>query len=237
MDNQRRISEFNQENRPFYIVDHDDGTFALCLPFTFLTGQYADYCQEAFDNYAKSIGEPVYNDIGLRTHGNGYEWEAAFRQIFRNDPNIGRVLFDCEAGGFFCSCDDLDIIEDFGIRFKDLCEDTAHFTEVIAEGIQYQEAWEKEQEQLMKTVRGQLMKYPSAVFEIKTPDGDVRISPNDIKLLLSGEMNTVIIDDCHYAAFELLDQEVLAMQTDIFDDSLIRMKTGGYEEPDFEMTM
>lgn len=131
-------------------MDHDDGTFALCLPFTFLTGQYADYCQEAFDNYAKSIGDPVYNDIGLRTHGNGYEWEAAFRQIFRNDPNIGRVLFDCEAGGFFCSCNDLDIIEDFGIRFKDLCEDTQHFTEVIAEGIQYQEAWEKEQEQLMK---------------------------------------------------------------------------------------
>ena len=74
-------------------------------------------------------------------------------------------------------------------------------------------------------------------FEIKTPDGDVRISPNDIKLLLSGEMNTVIIDDCHYAAFELLDQEVLATQTDIFDDSLIRMKTGGYDEPDFELTM
>ena len=109
--------------------------------------------------------------------------------------------------------------------------------EVITEGNQFQEAWEKEQEQLMKTVKGQLMKHPSAVFEIKTPDGDIRISPNDIKLLLSGEMNTVVIDGCHYAAFELLDQEVVGMQTDIFDDSLIRMKTGGYEEPDFEMTM
>lgn len=89
----------------------------------------------------------------------------------------------------------------------------------------------------MKTVKGQLMKHPSAVFEIKTPDSDIRISPNDIKLLLSGEMNTVVIDGCHYAAFELLNQEVVGMQTDIFDDSLIRMKTGGYEEPDFEMTM
>jgi len=27
------------------------------------------------------------------------------------------------------------------------------------------------------------------------------------------------------------------MQTDIFDDTLIRMKTGGYDQPDFEMTM
>lgn len=199
--------------------------------------RYADYCQTAFDRYAKSIGEPTTTPIGLKTHGNGYEWEAAFRQAFRNDPNIGRVLFDCEAGGFFCSCDDLDILEDFGIRFKDVCEDTDRFTEVVTEGIQFHEALEKEQEQLMKTVKGQLMKHPSAVFEIKTPDSDIRISPNDIKLLLSGEMNTVVIDGCHYAAFELLNQEVVGMQTDIFDDSLIRMKTGGYEEPDFEMTM
>ena len=118
-----------------------------------------------------------------------------------------------------------------------MCESTDQFTEVIAQGIQYQDAWEKEQEQLMKTVRGQLMKHPSAVFEIKTPDGDIRLSPNDIKMLLSGEMNTVVIEDCHYAAFELLDQEVEAMQTDIFDGNLIRMKTGGYDEPDFGLTM
>ena len=237
MENVRRIKEFNRENRPFYIVDHDDGTFSLCLPFDLLSGEYADYCQAAFDKYAESIGEQPYNSIGLKTHGNGYEWEAAFRQIFRNDPNIGRILFDCEAGGFFCSCDDLDIIEDFGIRFKDVCEDTDRFSKFIAQGIIKQEKWEREQEQLMKTVRGQLMKHPSAVFEIKTPDGDIRLSPNDIKMLLSGEMNTVVIEDCHDAAFELLDQEVLEMQVDIFDDSRIRMKTGGYEEPDFELTM
>ena len=237
METTRRINEFNQENRPFYIVDHDDGTFSLCLPLDLLNGQYADYCQAAFDNYAKSIGEPTTTPLGLKTHGHGYEWEAAFRQAFRNDPNIERVLFDCESGGFYCYCDDLDVIEDFGIRFKDVCEDTDHFYKMIAQGVLKQEKWEREQEQLMKTVKGRLMKHPSAVFEIKTPDGDVRISPNDIKMLLSGEMNTVVIDDCHYAAFELLDQEVLGMQTDIFDGNLIRMKTGGYDEPDFEMTM
>ena len=237
METTRRLNEFNIVNRPFYIVDHDDGTYTLCLPLDLLNGQYADYSQTAFDNYAKSIGEPTTTPIGLKTHGNGYEWEAAFRQAFRNDPNIGRVLFDCKAGGFFCSCDDLDILEDFGIRFKYVCEDTNLFTEVITEGIQFQEAWEKEQEQLMKTVRGQLIKHPSAVFEIKTPDGDIRLNPHNIKMLLSGEINTVVIDDCHYAAFKLLNQEVEAMQTDIFDGSLIRMKTGGYEEPNFEMTM
>ena len=36
---------------------------------------------------------------------------------------------------------------------------------------------------------------------------------------------------------EPITHEVLGMQTDIFDGNLIRMKTGGYDEPDFEMTM
>ena len=237
MENVRRIKEFNRENRPFYIVDHDDGTFALCLPFDLLTGEHANYGQAAFDKYAESIGEPPYNSIGLRTHGSGYEWEAAFRQAFRNDPGIGRVLFDCEAGGFFCYSDNLDIIEDFGIRFKELCEDTDRFTEVIAEGIQHQQEWEKEQEQLMKTVKGQLMKHPFETFEIMTPDGTIRLTSEDCAMLLSGEMQEVVINNCHYCAFELLDQEVLKMQTDIFDDNLIRMKTGGYDQPNFEMTM
>ena len=95
MENEKRIKEFNRENRPFYIVDHDDGTFSLCLPLDMLNGQYSDYCQTAFDNYAKSIGEPTTTPIGLKTHGNGYEWEAAFREVFKNDPDIGRVIFDC----------------------------------------------------------------------------------------------------------------------------------------------
>ena len=29
MENTKRINEFNRENRPFYILDHDDGTFSL----------------------------------------------------------------------------------------------------------------------------------------------------------------------------------------------------------------
>lgn len=100
MENERRIKEFNRTHRPFYIVDQDDGAFSLCLPLDLLEGKYANYCQEAFDNYARSIGDPLYTSISLKTHGNGYEWEAAFRQTFRNDPDIGRVIFDCEAGGF-----------------------------------------------------------------------------------------------------------------------------------------
>ena len=237
IENQRRINEFNRNNRPFYIVDQDDGTFSLCLPFDLLVGKYANYCQEAFDNYAKSIGDPLYTPIGLRTHGNGYEWEAAFREVFKNDPDIGRVIFDCEAGGFFCNCDSLDIIEDFGERFKEVCENTELFTRKITEGIPNAEAREKAQEQLMKTVRGHLMKYPSATFDILTPDGGIHLNPEDTKMLLSGEANEVMIADCHYAAFELLDQEVTNMQVDLFHSDIIRMKTSGDFVEGFELTM
>lgn len=58
-------------------------------------------------------GEPAYSKNGLKTHGSGYEWEAAFREAFKDDPNIQRILFDCEAGGFFCYANDLTLLEDF----------------------------------------------------------------------------------------------------------------------------
>ena len=48
MENERRIKEFNRENRPFYIVDHDDGTFSLCLPLDLLNGQYAEGREKMF---------------------------------------------------------------------------------------------------------------------------------------------------------------------------------------------
>lgn len=127
MEIKQRIEKFNQEQTPFYIVDHDDGAFSLCLPLAFLSGEYDQYCQDAFDAYAAEIGEPAYSQNGLKTHGSGYEWEAAFRETFKEDANIKNILFDCEAGGFFCYANDLSLIEDFGRRFKDICEDAERF--------------------------------------------------------------------------------------------------------------
>ena len=120
MDTKQRIDKFNRETPPFYIVAHDDGQFSLCLPLDLLSDDYYPYCQDAFDAYAVEIGEPAYSKNGLRTHGNGYEWEAAFRQAFRDDPNLKKILFDCEAGGFFCYADDLSLIEYFGSRFREI---------------------------------------------------------------------------------------------------------------------
>ena len=36
------------------------------------------------------------DERGLKTHGNGYEWDAAFREAFADEPNIERIIFDSE---------------------------------------------------------------------------------------------------------------------------------------------
>ncbi len=225
-----RLDAFQKENPPFYIVDHDNGTFSLCLPLDFLNGEYCDYCQDAFDTFAEANGEPHIDDHHT-IYGNGYDWQAAFAEAFKDDPNIGRIIFDCEAGGFFCYCDNLDIIEDFGKRFKSICEDYDKFVPIVAEGIRNAEIREAEQERLMKTVKGQLMTNPKATFDIVSPLGEIRVTPEMSKKLLAGEMPTVQIGGVHYADYELLDQPIKGQQTDIFDDNLIRMKTDEAPEP------
>ena len=228
MEVKQRIEAFNKGNAPWYIVEHDNGEFSLCLPLDLLGDEYYPYCQDAFDAYAAETGEPAYSKNGLRTHGSGYEWEAAFREAFKDDPNIQRILFDCEAGGFFCYANDLTLLEDFGSRFKDICEDTEGFFPIVSEGIRRAEARRLEQESLMRTVRGQLMSEPSSVFEIMTPAGEIRLTPEDSRALLDGEKQAVEIGGESFPADFLLGQEVSAMQTDLFHPELIRVRT---EEP------
>lgn len=100
MNTEKQIEDFNNTNAPFYVVAHDDGRFSLCLPIALLSDEYYPYCQTAFDNYAKEIGDEVCDERGLKTHGNGYEWDAAFREAFADEPNIERIIFDSEAGSF-----------------------------------------------------------------------------------------------------------------------------------------
>lgn len=234
MEIKQRIDRFNRDNPPFYIVNHDDGTFSLCLPLDFLCGEYRLYCQDAFDAYAAEIGEPACDEYGLYNHGSGYEWEAAFREAFKDDPGIDKISFDCEMGGFFCYANDLSLIEDFGRRFKKICEDTERFTPIVSQGIKTAEAQREEYERLMGTVRGQLMKNPSVDFEIMTPDGNIRITPEDGKALLDIDTEVVRIGNTIVSTQELLDQEVADMQRDLFDPNLIRLKT---EVPEEAMTM
>lgn len=155
---------------------------------------------------------------------------GAFREAFKDDSNIGRILFDCEMGGFYCYANDLTLLEDFGSRFKDICEDTERFIPIVSEGIKNAEAWEAEQEALMRTVKGRLMQRPAATFDIMTPDGNVRLTPKESKTLLSGEMQFIKIGGITFTSYELLNQEITDMQTDLFDQNLVRLKTEESEE-------
>ena len=111
-------------------------------------------------------------------------------------------------GGFFCDANNLSLIEDFGKRFKAICEDTERFTPIVSQGIKKAEAQQAEQERLMRTVRGQLMQNPSAHFDMMTPDGNIRLMPEKDKALLDGKTQFIKIGGLTYAAYELLDQEV-----------------------------
>lgn len=111
------------------------------------------------------------------------------------------------------------------------------FTKTIAEGIKNADEREAEQERIAKTVRGQLMRHPECSFDIMTADGRVQLTPEDIKTMLSGEKQDIRIDGVIYAAYELLDMEVVDMQADLFDNGLIRMKADESDEQAFEQTM
>ena len=65
-----------------------------------------------------------------------------------------------------------------------------------------------------------------------SPYGNVSITPDETKRLLDGVQHTVKIDGAEFAAYELLDQEVIGSQVDLFDSSIVRLKT---EEPDLDM--
>ena len=227
-----RIEAFNRENKPFYIVDHEGGKFSLCLPLDMLPEEYYPYCQDAFDAYAEEIGVSKLQLSGRHRFGDGYDWQAAFTQAFAGDPNMEKISFDCEASGFFCGSHDLAVLEQSGAKFREICTDTARFTPIVSQGIRRMQQQMAERERLMKTVRGQLMANPRAEFHIMTPDGPVTLHPADIKDLLEGSRTTIDIEGVHYAAFELLDQEVTASQMDLFNENCIRMKT---EEANLEM--
>ncbi len=148
IDSKQRINKFNRENAPFYIVDHENGKYSLCLAFSFLEGEYEHFGQDAFDRYALEIGDPVMDDLGLFTHGNGYEWQTVFEKVFEGDPEGGRIQYDCEAGGFFCYAESLPLLEDLGSRFRAVCMDGEKFAEIVSMALK--EAAEAAQSQTMQ---------------------------------------------------------------------------------------
>lgn len=216
------IAEFNDTCEPFYIVDHEDGVYSLCYPIDMVEEEIG---QAAFDAYAEERGEPVCDVIGLKTYGSGYDWESAFRKYFETDPHIQDIHFDCESSGFFCDSNDLETLADMGRRFHKVASNTEEFTPIISAGIKEADAKRAEEKALMKTVRGQFMKYPAATFYIRTPDGDLIATPIMTQTMLSGELPHVQIANTTFNAEEFLGQRVCGVQKDLFDENVVRLKT------------
>lgn len=229
MNTEQRLKTFNKENAPFYIVDHEDGEFSLCLAFSFLSGDYADYGQAAFNHYAEQIGDPVI-ERDLYTHGNGYEWESVFKKAFENDANIDKISFDCEAGGFFCYTDDLTLLEDFGKRFRAICVDTDRFSELVCTALTEAAIREAEDEKIRGTVRGFLVECPDAEAEIVTPDGRLTLTAEQGQQLLNGSMESIAIGGVEVDADALLSQKITHIYQDVLGDGRFRMKTETPEE-------
>lgn len=229
----QEIEEFDAACKPFYLVDHDSGTFSLCLAFSFLD---YDYGQEAFNAYAREIGVPERDKYGVYSYGNGYEWEAAFKEAFRNDPNLRKIKFDCEAGGFFCNCNDLSVIKDFGQRFKALVDDSAAFTKVVSDGIK---AYEKQRDEFAKIefkIKGRLIRHPDANFMIRTVQGDVRLHPKEIQGLLDGSRDTLLVGGRHMKASDFLMQDAYYIQPDLFEKNTFQLITNeAYELQEQQM--
>lgn len=143
MDIKQRIKKFDTENKPFYMVDHENGTYSLCLPLSSLKGEYIDFCQEAFNCYALQAGDPV-TDGRFYTHGSGHEWKIVFEKAFENEEKLKQITFDCEATGFFCYSDAFEIIEEYGRRFRKICMNEQEFTELVCKALAQDKQIEEE---------------------------------------------------------------------------------------------
>lgn len=230
MDIKQRINKFNTENRPFYIVDHENGEYSLCLALSFLEGEYEDFGQEAFNRYATEIGDPVMENGRWFTHGNGHEWKYVFEKAFEDDPDSGIIKYDCEAGGFFCYAKSLPLIEDFGARFRSICMDGEKFAELVSTALK--EAAEKERmaAEIRNTLRGFLVENPQGSADIMTPDGLLQLTAGQGHQLLKGSLKTVMVGDMEVNAEELLRQEITHKQQDLFQDGHFQIKTKAPEQ-------
>ena len=239
----QKIRVFNESSDPFYLVDHGD-EISLCCVFHPLPDSVFSLGQEAFNRYAERIGDPVTDRYGLYTHGSGYEWEYVFRKAFEKDPNIGKMSFDCEAGGFFCYGDSVDMLAYFGRRFLQIMNDTESLTELICQAVPEGEQREAELQQLRRTVRGFLMEHPNATRDLMTPDGSFHLTPEIGKALLDGKPARIQPGvsgfSCGVDADLILDMQICACSQSRADNnhySMIAEPPVEDESEGFGMTM
>lgn len=189
MNTKKIIEKFNRENKPFYLVDLGEG-YSLCLLLGGTPMATAEYGQYAFNHYAEVVGKPVEVD-GWLTYGDGYDWEYVFKKAFENDPSISKLNFDCESCGFFCDSADLSVIESFGRRFRDICENREEFIKLVETAMYEAEtklqSESRDYEENMLSVRMLVEQNPNNAFKMLTPMGYISVDPEQASGLLNGE--------------------------------------------------
>lgn len=239
---QERIDRFNRDNAPFYLVDLDSKGYSLCLALSFLPDEYEDFGQDAFNRYAEKIGDPILEN-GLYTHGNGYEWEEVFKKAFESDPNLSKIRFDCEAGGFFCDAEDLDLLEDMGKRFREVCMDAPRFAEITVSALHEAAIREDREREMLKTVRGFLTLNPKATVDLVVEEGHIRLHPEQAQALLQSPYIKIVDSNTgmatQYLASEILDQKIVFKHAVDFGEEhyTIIAEQQEYEEQNMDMSM
>jgi len=219
MDIRQRIKKFDTENKPFYLVDHEDGIYSLCLPLSSLKGKYIDFCQEAFNCYALQAGDPV-TDGRFYTHGSGHEWKTVFKKAFENEEKLKQITFDCEASGFFCYSESFEVIEEYGKRFREICMNERKFTELVCKAL-------SEDKQLQdKTVTETMTPFLTEVAAWAKQKGfEIENTRNEVRIYLEGKF-VAMVDESGMMGyhpfnevFDLLD-EVTKIKKSISEEEM-----------------
>lgn len=230
MNVKNEIKAFNKECEPFYIVDHDDNSFSLCLSLSSLPSEYENFGQEAFNAFAVERGESVKDGYGRYNRGSGYDWQDACKKAFENHPNFNEIKFDSEAGGFFCYSYNLEALIDIGKKFKALAEDTEEFTKVITAGITKAEDEQAKYEKIRYKVMGRLLDHLGSSFDIKTIHGIIHLEPEEVNALVTGELETVIVGEKEMNAMEFLSQNAVGITKNLFAVNTYQLITDEADE-------
>ena len=224
-----RIGKFNRENSPFYLVEHDNGTYSLCNAIAFNKGDYTYYGQEAFDAYAEERGESVM-DGSVHRYGTGHDWEAAFREAFKDHPRMKEITLDCELSGFFCYSGSLDLMEEVGRKFKEICDDHEQFKQVVSTGMKKAHLERTYYENNKYKMKYRLLEHISSAFDVKTKEGIIHLEPGDVEALLDGDVEVIRIGDTSVRVREFLEQEAHSMQRNLFANNTFMIITDEAEE-------
>ena len=74
------------------------------------------------------------------------------------------------------------------------------------------------------------MECPKSEAEIRTPDGDIRLSAEQGQQLLNGTLKSLMIGGSEISAEDFLSQEITHIRQDLFHDEHFQMKTEWPEE-------